>query len=222
MAKRGEIQAGGEFVKQFAGDSPLVRGLREASARLEAWAQKLVNLASRLARKIKAERLSWEEAFGEPRPETVEDWRRWAARLGLDPNWIVAGDWTPGQVMPLIEGYLQRRKDERRKNQRKVRRDSAKGQGRPLTARQAEVAQIVGECKGNLSQAARRLGRDRKTVEEVFRAGMAKLGKTVVASRDKERLFARDRRGQDDVADIDDARREAVDEDQRRKYRRRS
>ena len=47
---------------------------------------------------------------------------------------------------------------------------------RPLTARQAEVVQIVGECRGDLAEAARRLGIDRKTVKESYDAGNRKLG----------------------------------------------
>lgn len=75
----------------------------------------------------------------------------------------------------------------------------------PLTPRQAEVIQIVGELKGDIAAAARKLGRDRKTVDEIYKAGMKKLGKEAV--RHKTRTLARDRRGQDDIADGDDCRR---------------
>ena len=78
---------------------------------------------------------------------------------------------------------------------------------RPLTVRQTEVVQIVGECTGNIAKAARQLGRDRKTVEETYRAGLAKLGKTVYHSRDKTRLLPRDKRGQEAVSEDDDLRR---------------
>lgn len=77
---------------------------------------------------------------------------------------------------------------------------------RRLTPRQAEVVQIVGECKGNIAEAARRLGLDRKTVDESFKAGLAKLGKEAVRSCDKTRLFVRDRRGQEIVSESDDRR----------------
>jgi hypothetical protein len=87
-----------------------------------------------------------------------------------------------------------------------ARRASKPQKPRPLTPRQTEVVQIVGECKGNLAEAARRLGRTYKTVEESYRAGLAKLGKTAVQSRDKTRLLARDRRGQIDVSEDDDCR----------------
>jgi hypothetical protein len=92
----------------------------------------------------------------------------------------------------------------------------------PLTARQAETIQIVGEMKGNIAAAAKRLGRDRKTVEEAYRTGMTKLGKQVVRSRDKTRHLYRDARGQDDVASLDDMRAGSADPDhdeQARRYR---
>lgn len=77
---------------------------------------------------------------------------------------------------------------------------------RPLTARQAEVVQVVGECKGNVALAARRLGRDRKTIEQSYRTALTTLGK--VAVKHGERLFPRDRRGQAALSDSDDKRRQ--------------
>ena len=77
---------------------------------------------------------------------------------------------------------------------------------REPTPRQLEVIQIFGECNGNLAAVARKLGRDRKTIEETYKAGMMKLGKTVYHSKDKTRLLARDRRGQEVVSDDDDRR----------------
>jgi hypothetical protein len=49
---------------------------------------------------------------------------------------------------------------------------------RPLTPIQAEAVQIVGECQGDIAKAARHLGKDRKTVEQNYEAGMAKLAAT--------------------------------------------
>jgi DNA-binding CsgD family transcriptional regulator len=89
----------------------------------------------------------------------------------------------------------------------KRRRATKPRKPRPLTPRQTEVVQIVGECKGNVAAAARRLGRDRKTVAQNYTAAMAKLGKEVFRSRDKTRLLARDRRGQETVSVEDDRRR---------------
>jgi predicted DNA-binding protein (UPF0251 family) len=51
---------------------------------------------------------------------------------------------------------------------------------RPLTPRQAEVMQIVAECKGNLAEAATRLDIDRKSLKESYDAGMGKLAKAGV------------------------------------------
>jgi len=74
----------------------------------------------------------------------------------------------------------------------------------PLTPRQAEVVQIVGECNGNLAEAGRRLGRDRKTIQDAYKTAMGKLGKTVYRSRDRvgntTHLYGRDKRGQSDVS----------------------
>ena len=112
-------------------------------------------------------------------------------------------------------GTIRARKDKvaKRKRARKKTRKP-----RPLTARQTEVIQIVGECRGNLAEAARRLGRDRKTVKEAYTAGLAKLGKNAVHIKKSDKLIPRDKRGQADVSDIDDTRRESNEE--HRKYRR--
>jgi hypothetical protein len=78
----------------------------------------------------------------------------------------------------------------------------------PPTARQLEVIQTVADCRGNIAEAARRLGRDRKAIEESYKAGMEKAGKVVYHSKDKTQLLTRDRRGQENVADGDDRRRQ--------------
>lgn len=70
-------------------------------------------LAEEGRRLIEAEREAWRQKFSEPFPASIEDWQRWAARVGLPADWIVAGDWTPGDVLPVVEGYLLRRKDHR-------------------------------------------------------------------------------------------------------------
>ena len=86
----------------------------------------------------------------------------------------------------------------------KRRRATKPGKVCPLTGCQAETVQIVGECKGDIAAAARRLGKNRKTVEESYKVGLTKLGKAAV--KHKTHLFARDRRGQADVTDGDDLR----------------
>jgi DNA-binding NarL/FixJ family response regulator len=74
-----------------------------------------------------------------------------------------------------------------------------------LTARQVEAAHVVGECKGNLAEAARRMGLDRKTVSQHYRAALRKLGKTALPTPKTGRLL-RDRRGQESMADGEDRR----------------
>jgi DNA-binding CsgD family transcriptional regulator len=75
---------------------------------------------------------------------------------------------------------------------------------RPLTDKQTEAVHMVGECKGNVTEAANRLGRDRKTVEQHYKAAMKKLGKS-----QSEHLTIQsraDRRGQATIATGDDRR----------------
>ena len=74
----------------------------------------------------------------------------------------------------------------------------------PLTAKQTEAVQIVGECKGNIAEAARQLGRDPSTVRQHYQAGMGKLGKKAV-KHGTTRLPS-DRRGQENVSSDDDQR----------------
>ena len=86
------------------------------------------------------------------------------------------------------------------------RRKRASSKPRQLTAKQLEAAQIVGECKGNFAEAARRLGKDRKTVKQSYDAAMKKLGKEAVATH-QTRWYPRDRRGQAYLTAEDDRRR---------------
>lgn len=71
-----------------------------------------------------------------------------------------------------------------------------------ITDVQAHTLQIVGECNGNFAEAARKLGKDQKTVREAYEAGMRKLGaqtaKTLNQLRRTERptSLPEDSRGQ--------------------------
>lgn len=69
---------------------------------------------------------------------------------------------------------------------------------RRLTVKQTEVMHVVGECKGNVSEAARQLGRDRKTVKQQYVAACKKLGATS-GERAKVKSLPHDRRGQVDL-----------------------
>lgn len=68
-----------------------------------------------------------------------------------------------------------------------------------LTARQAEIVHLVAECKGNIAEAARRIGRDRKTVEQHYKAAMVKMGQAV--TKPKTVTAPSDRRGQSTLSD---------------------
>jgi DNA-binding CsgD family transcriptional regulator len=86
---------------------------------------------------------------------------------------------------------------------RKRKRQPVKGKA--LTPRQAEVVHIVGECKGDFAAVGRRLGIDRKTVEQHYNAAMQKLGKAAV--KHATQPLRSDRRGQADLTPEDDRRR---------------
>jgi hypothetical protein len=75
---------------------------------------------------------------------------------------------------------------------------------KPLTDKQVEAVQIVGECSGNLSEAARRLATDRSALTQRYRAALRKMGKAVVKHATKR--LPTDRRGQATVGERDDSR----------------
>ena len=106
------------------------------------------------------------------------------------------------------DGDKQPRKENTSTPAKRKRRPGKPQKPRPLTALQTEAVQIVCECKGNVAKAAKQIGKDRKTVEKAYRAGLGKLGKTAYLSRDKTRLLPRDKRGVDAVSEEDDRRRQ--------------
>lgn len=75
---------------------------------------------------------------------------------------------------------------------------------RPLTAVQAETVHVVGEHRGNISAAAKQLGKDAATVRECYKTAMKKLGRT--ATKHKTQAMGHDQRGQPDIATDDDRR----------------
>ena len=85
---------------------------------------------------------------------------------------------------------------------RKRRRRKTPQNPRPITAKQTEAMQIVGECQGNLAEAARRIGINPKSLRERYDAACKKLGRKAVKAMTKS--FPKDRRGQEDVASSDD------------------
>jgi hypothetical protein len=58
----------------------------------------------------------WAAQFSCPRPRTVEDWQRLAARAGFPAKFVMEGEWTPADVLPIVEGYFQRVEDQRLSN----------------------------------------------------------------------------------------------------------
>lgn len=71
---------------------------------------------------------------------------------------------------------------------------------KPLTARQAEIVQIVGECNGDIAEAARKLGVTHKTVAEAYKVAMGKIGITAVV-RPTTTSIPEDHRGQMNVSE---------------------
>jgi predicted DNA-binding protein (UPF0251 family) len=58
-------------------------------------------------------------------------------------------------------------------------------QVRPLTRKQAEAVYVMGDCNGNFTAAAKRLGVNRKTVWQNYWAAMKKIGTKVCGSPEK-------------------------------------
>ncbi len=107
-------------------------------------------------------------------------------------NGAATDDGDPSEGTP--EGPKKTRKRRKRLSQ----------EATPLTAKQLEAMQIVGECKGDFAEAARRLGKDRKTVVDHYEAATKKAGKRQMKHMTQQ--IAKDRRGQDNLADGDDRR----------------
>ncbi len=75
---------------------------------------------------------------------------------------------------------------------------------KPLTDKQSEAVYIVNECRGNIAEAARRLGKDPATVRQAFRTGMKKLG--AIALDHKTTKMPTGKRGESSVSAEDDRR----------------
>jgi len=77
---------------------------------------------------------------------------------------------------------------------------------RDVTAKELAAMQAVAEHKGNISQAAKSIGKDRSTVEDAYHRGMTKLGKTICKKRPSTQQLPRDRRGGESTAAGEDRR----------------
>ena len=58
-------------------------------------------------------RASWRADYGMDLPEETADFIRAGVRAGLDANYLVGKQWTPCDILPVIEGYLQKLQDQR-------------------------------------------------------------------------------------------------------------
>lgn len=114
----------------------------------------------------------------------------------LPVNWPAIEAWE-AEVRGRLEGLAG--------DKPKRRRRATDAPVKPLTAKQAEAAQIVAECEGSISRAAKRLGKSPKTIRQHYQAGMKKLGKNAV--KHATRRLSHDRRGQANIAEDDDRRR---------------
>jgi hypothetical protein len=95
----------------------------------------------------------------------VPDENRYCAALAADPKEIAAG-------YEEILWTVQSRRITGKRAPPRRRLVSP----RPLTDIQALTCQRVGECDGDITKAAKQLGKHRKTVEQSFKEGMRKLG----------------------------------------------
>ena len=105
--------------------------------------------------------------------------------------------WAKGDEPAKAEGQVDSGKQPIHKLKRRRRKSDA--QPNALTPRQLEAMQIVGECKGNMAEAAKRIGRHRKTVQQHYQAALAKLGRTAVKHATQQPTL--DRRGQETMTD---------------------
>lgn len=103
---------------------------------------------------------------------------------------------------------------------KRKRRKRGSDKPRELTLRQVEAMQLYGECKGNFTEMGRRMGLDRKTAKQHYEVAAKKIGQQAVKLKHETTTIAHDRRGQADISEIDDARRE-IDSADSRKYKRR-
>lgn len=51
----------------------------------------------------------WTEATGEPPPLSLGELKRQAGLVGMDPNTLETGVWTPHDILPTVRGSLERR-----------------------------------------------------------------------------------------------------------------
>jgi len=93
------------------------------------------------------------------------------------------------------------------KAKQKRRRRAPAKEPAPLTPKETEAMQLVGEHKGNFTAAGRAAGKSRQAMQKLYEKACRKLGKSAVEPAAKTQGLPTDHRGQIDVADPDAARR---------------
>ncbi len=98
------IRAGEAFVRLSEENKALL-------AAMEAAGRKALPNVRKLAAQATSNDEAWQEAFGEPFPADLSDWRRWAKRLRYDVNQVPELEFD--ELLDFIEGELLRQKDRR-------------------------------------------------------------------------------------------------------------
>ena len=162
--------------------------------------QKLPDWAARLARCAMVLDPVPSDPFGRLNPGE-------AAYYGISlKQYVVTGLPT---AWPWVVPLAERLYEAQRRGAAKRRGRRAASKTRPLTACQVEALERVTECKGNIAEAARQLGVDRKTVKQHMDAGLMKLGRSASGflkehQRGKTFKLPTDSRGQDMLASDDE------------------
>ena len=107
----------------------------------------------------------------------IKDWKRLAVRAGVDPNYLLKGQWTFSELEPIINGYLQRLGD---KNEQEESGDNNELQA-ALAATLAAV-QVGAPDLGDDMAFARDTSRPvRERLEELMRRNRQYHGWTITA-----------------------------------------
>jgi predicted DNA-binding protein (UPF0251 family) len=155
----------------------------------------------------------WFRDTGIPLPRNLEEVAAACEQVGYCPaSEITDAGFTIDAALMVLRNFLVRKRENERaarkataapllskKVPKRRRRPPLARKVRPLTPKQTEAVQIVGECKGSFADAARRMGLDRKTVRQHYYAGMKKMGRAIGKKPKTERL-SQDSRGQATVS----------------------
>ncbi len=110
----------------------------------------------------------WEKKYGEPFPETVEDFMREARRAGVSSERILEGNWKPADFEPIIAGYLQNLADRKQPVESTTESKLSKPTSGKETA-SSEPGGEPGDLLGLVRQSMK--GKQRRVVELVIEAG---------------------------------------------------